>query len=112
MQKSKVSIDNILVVTDDISLPFGILRLRKKGSDGGHNGLKNIQNLLNSNKYPRLRFGVGNDFSRGRQSDYVLDDFTDDNYTIIDDRIDLAVKIIQAFTTIGVERTMSDFNGK
>ena len=112
LQQSKVSIDNLLVITDDISLPFGVLRLRKKGSDGGHNGLKDIQNVLNSVKYPRLRFGVGNDFPRGRQVDYVLGNFTDEDYTNMDERIDLAVKMIQGFTTIGIGRTMSDFNGK
>ena len=112
LQQSKVSIDNLLVITDDISLPFGVLRLRKKGSNGGHNGLKDIQNVINSVKYPRLRFGVGNDFLRGRQVDYVLDNFTDKDYTTMDERIDLAVKIIQGFTTIGIDRIMSDFNGK
>ena len=112
LQQSKVSIDNLLVITDDISLPFGVLRLRKKGSNGGHNGLKDIQNVINSVKYPRLRFGVGNDFLRGRQVDYVLDNFTDKDYTTMDERIDLAVKMIQGFTTIGIGRTMSDFNGK
>ena len=112
LQQSKVSIDNILVITDDISLPFGVLRLRKKGSDGGHNGLKDIQNVMDSVKYPRLRFGVGNDFPRGRQADYVLGNFTDDDYQTMDDRIDLAIKIIQGFSTIGIDRTMSDFNGK
>ena len=112
MQKSKVNIDNILVITDDISLPFGVLRLRKKGSDGGHNGLKDIQNVMNSVKYPRLRFGVGNDFPRGRQADYVLSNFTDDDYQTMDNRIDLAIKMTQGFTTNGIARTMSDFNGK
>jgi PTH1 family peptidyl-tRNA hydrolase len=112
MQQSKVNIDNILVITDDISLPFGVLRLRKKGSDGGHNGLKDIQNVMDSVKYPRLRFGVGNDFPRGRQADYVLGNFTDEDYTTMDERIDLAIKMIQGFTTIGIGRTMSDFNGK
>ena len=112
MQQSRVNIDNILVITDDISLPFGVLRLRKKGSDGGHNGLKDIQNVMNSEKYPRLRFGVGNDFPRGRQADYVLSDFTDEDYTTMDERIDLAIKMIKGFTTIGIGRTMSDFNGK
>jgi PTH1 family peptidyl-tRNA hydrolase len=112
LQQSKVSIDNILVITDDISLPFGVLRMRNKGSDGGHNGLKNIQSVINSVKYPRLRFGVGNDFPRGRQADYVLGDFTDEDYTNIDERIDLAVKMVEGFTTIGIGRTMSDFNGK
>ena len=112
MQKSKVSIDNILVITDDISLPFGVLRLRKKGSNGGHNGLKDIQNIIDSIKYPRLRFGVGNDFLKGRQVDYVLGDFTDEDYITIDERIDLAIKMIKSFTTNGIDRTMSDFNRK
>ena len=112
LQKTKVSIDNILVVTDDISLPFGMLRLRKGGSDGGHNGLKDIQNILNTKKYPRLRFGVGNDFPKGSQADYVLSDFTDEDYRVIGERMDLAIKIIHGFATIGISRTMSEFNGK
>jgi PTH1 family peptidyl-tRNA hydrolase len=112
MQQAKVSQENILIITDDISLPFGVLRMRKKGSDGGHNGLKDIQAVLGNSSYPRLRFGVGNDFPRGRQADYVLGDFTDEDYTTMDSRIDLAVKMVQGFTTIGIARTMSDFNGK
>ena len=112
MQQSKINIENILVVTDDISLPFGILRLRKKGSDGGHNGLKNIQAVLGNSNYPRLRFGVGNDFPRGLQAEYVLGVFSDSDYKILDEKIDMAIKIIQSFSTNGVDRTMSEFNGK
>ena len=112
MQQTKVDIENILVVTDDISLPFGIVRMRKKGSDGGHNGLKDIQNQLETSNYPRLRFGVGNDFPRGKQAEYVLDNFLDEDYETMAARTDLAVKMIQAFTTMGIGRTMSDFNGK
>ena len=112
MQKSNLNIENILIITDDISLPFGVLRLRKKGSDGGHNGLKDIQNSLNTTKFPRLRFGVGNDFLRGRQAEYVLGKFTDANYASMENRIDLAIKIIHGLVTNGIERTMSDFNGK
>jgi len=112
MQQSKINIENILVVTDDISLPFGVLRLRKKGSDGGHNGLKDIQAVLSESNYPRLRFGVGNDFARGKKVDYVLGSFTSEDYETIDDRLDMSVKIIQSFTTAGIGRTMSDFNGK
>ena len=112
VQQSKVNIDNILVITDDNSLPCGVLRLRKKGSNGGQNGLKDIQNVINSVKYPRLRFGVGNDFPRGRQADYVLGNFSDDDYQAMHDRIDLAIKMIRGFTTNGIDRTMSDFNGK
>ncbi len=112
MQKMKIRQENLLVVTDDIALPFGVLRLRKKGSDGGHNGLKNIQDLLDSITYCRLRFGVGNDFPRGCQADYVLSDFTNLEYQIMDERIEIAIKMIQGFATIGIDRTMSDLNGK
>tara|TARA_B110000459_G_scaffold109285_1_gene121146 strand:+ start:142 stop:705 length:564 start_codon:yes stop_codon:yes gene_type:complete len=112
MQQTKVDIENILVVTDDISLPFGVVRMRKKGSDGGHNGLKDIQNQLETSNYPRLRFGVGDDFSRGKQAEYVLDNFTDQDYITMDDRMDLALKMIRAFTIMGIGRAMSDFNGK
>ena len=112
MQQTKVDIENILIVTDDISLPFGIVRMRKKGSDGGHNGLKDIQYHLETSNYPRLRFGVGGDFPRGKQAEYVLGNFTDQDYITMDDRMDLTVKMIQAFTSMGIGRTMSDFNGK
>jgi PTH1 family peptidyl-tRNA hydrolase len=112
MQKTKVDIENILVVTDDISLPFGSVRMRKKGSDGGHNGLKDIQNQLLTSNYPRLRFGIGSDFLRGKQAEYVLNNFTEEDYITMDIRTNLAVKMIQAFTSMGIGRTMSDFNGK
>ena len=112
LQNTKIDAGNMLVITDDISLPFGVLRMRKKGSDGGHNGLKNIQVVLGNSNYPRLRFGVGDDFSRGKQAEYVLDDFSDENYTTMNNRMEMAVKMIQAFATIGIENAMSDFNGK
>ena len=112
MQKTKVEQNNLLVITDDISLDFGVLRLRKKGSDGGHNGLKNIQMIIGSTIYPRLRFGVGNNYIRGRQAEYVLTDFTSEDSKRMDERIEKAIKIIQGFCTKGIDRTMSDFNGK
>ena len=112
MQQSKIEATNILVVTDDISLLFGVLRMRKKGSDGGHNGLKDINSVIGNNNYARLRFGVGNDFSRGKQVDYVLSNFTDLENKSIEERIDLAIMMIQGFITIGVDKTMSEFNGK
>ena len=112
LQNTKIDVENMLVITDDISLPFGVLRMRKKGSDGGHNGLKNIQAVLENSNYPRLRFGVGDDFSRGKQVEYVLDSFSDEDYTAMNNRMEMAVKMIQAFTTMGIGRTMSDFNGK
>jgi len=112
IKKSKISRQNLLIITDDISLPFGVLRLRKKGSAGGHNGLSNIQFFLGDNSYNRLRFGIGNDFDRGKQAEFVLSNFTEEDCKTIDDRIDMAIKIIYSFTTNGVERTMSEMNGK
>jgi PTH1 family peptidyl-tRNA hydrolase len=111
-KKTKLKQEKILIVTDDISLPFGVLRLRKKGSDGGHNGLKNIQEYLGNSNYSRLRFGVGNNYSRGNQSDYVLSSFTEEDLQTLDERIEMAIKMIHGFTTFGIERTMSDLNGK
>ena len=96
MQQSKIEATNILVVTDDISLPFGVLRMRKKGSDGGHNGLKDINSVIGNNNYARLRFGIGNDFTRGKQADYVLSNFTDEDNESIEERIDLAIMMIQS----------------
>jgi PTH1 family peptidyl-tRNA hydrolase len=108
----KIEATNILIVTDDISLPFGVLRMRKKGSDGGHNGLKDITSVLGNNNYSRLRFGVGNDFPRGKQVEFVLSNFTDLDNQSIEERIDLAIMMIQGFVTIGIDQTMSEFNGK
>ena len=112
MQKEKVSADNILVVSDDISLPFSTLRLRSKGSDGGHNGLKDIIEVLQSTSFPRIKFGIGSEFNKGRQSDYVLGNWSDEETNLLEEKMDLAVKIILSFTTIGINRTMNDFNRK
>ena len=112
VQKTKLKQEKLLVITDDISLPFGVLRLRKKGSDGGHNGLYDIQEVLGTSIYPRLRFGVGNNFFKGQQASYVLSSFNDEDCQTIDERIDMAIKMIKGFATIGIERTMSEFNGK
>ena len=112
MQKLKIKVANILVISDDISLPFGVLRMRKKGSNGGHNGLKNIDLILGHNQYSRLRFGVGSDFSRGKQAEYVLSDFTNFENESLNKKIELANMIIQSFVTIGPDKTMSEFNGK
>ena len=112
MQQSKIDVTNILVVTDDISLPFGVLRMRKKGSDGGHNGLKDISSVIGNNNYSRLRFGIGNDFPRGKQIDFVLSNFTDGDNESIEERIYLAIMMIHGFVTIGIDQTMSEFNGK
>lgn len=112
MQKSKVSIEKLLIITDDISLPFGMLRMRKKGSSGGHNGLSNINSILNNHNYSRLRFGIGNNFAKGKQVDYVLSNFTNEENLSLTERIDLSIQMIKGFATIGVDKTMSDFNGK
>jgi PTH1 family peptidyl-tRNA hydrolase len=112
MQAEKIPMENILVITDDIALPFGKLRMKGKGSDGGHNGLKDIQATLNSAQYARLRFGVGNDFHKGRQADYVLGDWTSEEESQLDERIQTACEFIKGFTTIGLQRTMSNWNNK
>ena len=112
IQKLKINQENLLVITDDIALPFGVLRLRKKGSSGGHNGLKNIHDVLGNINYCRLRFGVGSDFIKGFQADYVLSDFSASEHQIISERVEVAIKMIQGFATIGVDQTMSDLNGK
>lgn len=112
LQEEKIPLDRLMVITDDIALPFGTLRLKAKGSDGGHNGLKNINQILGRQDYPRLRFGVGNEFSRGNQVNYVLGEWDAEQNDQLAERIEQCQKIIQAFTTIGIQRTMSEFNGK
>ena len=112
MQAEKVPLDRIMIITDDIALPFGTLRLKGKGSDGGHNGLKNINEVLGSQNYARLRFGVGNDFGKGRQVEYVLSKWNDEEEKQLEERIEQCQKIIKSFCTIGLNQTMSDFNGK
>lgn len=112
MQKEKIPRENVLVITDDIALPFGKLRMKGKGSDGGHNGLKNIQLILGTPQYPRLRFGVGNDFFPGRQVDYVLGDWSSEESSAMGERIEMSANFIKDFCTIGVQRTMNNWNGK
>ena len=112
MQQEKIPQERVLIIADEISLPFGKIRLRSKGSDGGHNGLKNINSILGSHEYPRFRFGIGNDFTRGHQVDYVLSDFTKRHYELMQERINKATDMIKSFCFIGIKQTMSDFNGK
>jgi PTH1 family peptidyl-tRNA hydrolase len=112
LQAEKISIENLLVVTDDIALPLGALRLKGKGSDGGHNGLKNIQETLNTPNYARLRFGVGSEFSKGNQVNFVLGKWSAEEEKLIEPRIKLAVEMIQGFATIGLQRTMTAYNNK
>ncbi len=112
LQKEKIKQENLLVITDDIALPFGTIRLKGKGSDGGHNGLKNIIQVIGNANYPRLRFGVGSDFVQGKQINHVLGDFAPEEQSQLTERLEKSTQAIKAFTTIGLGRTMSDFNGK
>lgn len=112
LQKEKIPLENLLVITDDLNIPFGTIRLKAKGSDGGHNGLKDIQAKLNTSKYNRFRFGIGEEFSRGRQVDFVLNQWDDEEEKQMKERLEKSVELIKAFGTVGVERTMNWFNGK
>ncbi len=112
MQQEKVSVENVMVVVDDIALPFGKLRIRAKGSDGGHNGLHDIIYTLEADNFPRIRFGIGGDFPRGLQADYVLSQWTGEEKKELSEKIDTAVKAIQSFVSVGIERTMNTFNTK
>ena len=112
MQKENVDIENVLVVVDDLALPFGTLRLKPKGSDAGHNGLKNIQEILGHNNYARLRFGIGNDFAKGRQIEYVLGKWTKEQSEALSERADRCAEIIQSFCFSGMQLTMTQYNNK
>ncbi|WP_352422014.1 aminoacyl-tRNA hydrolase [Proteiniphilum sp.] len=111
LQKEKIENENLLVVVDDLALPFGTLRMKSKGSDAGHNGLKHIQDLIGQN-YPRLRFGIGDNFPRGGQVDYVLDRFSEEEQKLLPERIDMAVDMIRSFCLAGVQNTMNLYNNK
>lgn len=110
--KEGIDIDHILVLVDDIALPFGAIRLKMKGSDAGHNGLKNIAQMLGTDAYPRLRFGIGNDFPRGCQIDYVLGRFTPEQSLALPQRIDVALDAIRTFCLAGAATAMNQFNNK
>ena len=112
MEQEKIPIENLLVISDDISLPFGQLRLRKKGSAGGHNGLKNISELLGREDYARMRFGGGGDFARGHQVDYVLGEWTDEERKAMPERLKIFGDAILSFACVGADLTMNTFNKK
>ena len=112
LNKEKLPLEKLLVVVDDLALPFGALRLRAKGGDAGHNGLNHIQTILGTAGYARLKFGVGNDFYPGQQVDYVLSGWTDEQEKILPERIKMAGEIIQSFGVIGLQRTMNEYNNK
>lgn len=112
LTKEKIPIENLLVITDDLNLPFGSIRVKTKGSDGGHNGLKDTQEKLNTTKYNRFRFGISDAFSKGKQVDYVLGEWTEEENTILKERLEKASELIKSFGLAGINNTMNSFNGK
>lgn len=112
MEKENIAKENILVITDDLNLSFGTIRIKAKGSDGGHNGLKSIQLLLNSTEYPRFRFGISDEFKKGQQVNYVLGEWSDEENSKLPERFELASEIILSFALAGLNITMNTYNGK
>ncbi len=110
MQELKISKENVLVIVDDIALPFAKLRMRAKGSSAGHNGLKNIEELTGGQNYARLKFGVGDDFPKGRQVDYVLSNFSKKEFEELPFAMDKAIDMTLGFCSIGITRTMTEHN--
>lgn len=112
IEKEKIEKENILVITDDLNLEFGTIRIKPKGSDGGHNGLKSIQQLLNTTEYPRFRFGISDQFKKGKQVDYVLGEWNEDEKEKLKERLQVTSEAIKAFALAGLNNTMNEFNGK
>lgn len=112
LTKEKIPLENLLVITDDLNLPFGSLRMKTKGSDGGHNGLKDIQDKLQTTKYNRFRFGISDEFGKGRQVDYVLGEWTNEEAEKLKERYEKSIELIKSFGTAGINNTMNTFNGK
>lgn len=112
MNEEKIPLENLLVLVDDLNLPFGTIRIRKQGSAGGHNGLGHIEQVLCTPNYARVRFGIGNEFTRGTQINYVLGEWTDEETKVLPERLDIVKEIIPSFCLQGIERTMNQYNGK
>jgi PTH1 family peptidyl-tRNA hydrolase len=112
LDKENIPVENLLVVTDDLNIPFGTIRIKPRGTDGGHNGLKSIQQLLVNSDYPRFRFGISDEFKKGQQVSYVLGEWGDEEKTKLPERLDKAVEAIKSFALSGLADTMSNFNGK
>lgn len=110
MDKEKISPENILVITDEVALPLTKMRLRPGGSDGGHNGLKSIETMIGTREYPRLRFGIGNDYPKGMQADYVLSKWNKKEEPLVKLKIEKAVAVIESFVTKGISLTMNEVN--
>ena len=112
MEKEKIEKENILVITDDLNLHFGTIRIKPKGSDGGHNGLKSIQALLNATDYPRFRFGISDEFKKGQQADYVLGDWSAEESEALKERLSISAEAVKSFALAGLGNTMTAYNGK
>lgn len=112
MDAANIPLENVLIITDDLNLSFGAIRIKPKGSDGGHNGLKNINLILNTQNYTRFRFGISDEFKKGKQIDYVLGEWNDSEKLKMPERLEMASEIIKTFGTSGLEFTMTAFNGK
>lgn len=112
MDKEKISLENILVIVDDIALPLSKLRLKPAGSDAGHNGLKSLQEILGTKEYPKLRFGIGNNYPRGHQSDFVLGKWKTEEEALVKLKIDKAVEVVEQFATQGITAAMNAINNK
>jgi PTH1 family peptidyl-tRNA hydrolase len=112
LQAESILPENMMVITDDIALPFGKIRIRSKGSDGGHNGLHDIIETLQTTAFPRLRFGIGNHFEKGKQADFVLSPFSDSERELLPERVKLCVEAVQCFLTAGISHAMNEFNKK
>lgn len=110
LDKVKVSLENTLTIVDDIALPLDKLRLRSSGSDAGHNGLKDIQNTLGSDKYPKLRFGIGSNYAKGMQADFVLGKWLNNELNTVQLKIQKCIEVIESFAAVGIEQTMNDVN--
>jgi len=112
LDKENIPLENLLVVTDDLNIPFGTIRIKAKGSDGGHNGLKSTQQLLNTSEYPRFRFGISDEFKKGKQVDYVLGEWDEEEKAKLSERLDMSAEAIKSFALAGLANTMSSYNGK
>lgn len=112
MQKENIAKENLLIITDDLNLAFGTIRIKGKGTDGGHNGLKNIQLLLNTSEYPRFRFGISDEFKKGQQVDYVLGEWSEAEKEKLPERFEMGKQIVESFALAGLNETMNGFNGK
>ena len=112
LQQEKIAVENMLILVDDLNLPFGTIRIRKQGSNGGHNGLGNIQSVLGTENYARVRFGIGNEFTRGAQINFVLGQWTEEEEKALPERLKVLTEIIPSFCLQGIDRTMNQFNGK